>query len=264
MTLLRAASLALLLAVSCAGAGQRPDAARDASRKLYETAQKSIVTIRLVLKISMGSRDNETKSEAIGTVIDASGLTVVAATAIDPASMFRSAMQSRSSQFKLEVKVNEAALLMPDGTEIEADVVFKDEGLGLAFVRPREVPKELSVVPLQAARPAQVLDEVLLVGRYGRSANRAPWVDQTRVRAIVRGPHPFAICGEEASGAVGTIGYGTDGAPLGIFVGRASTDSEGSGPSRGAMVVLRPLSDLIDATAQAKAAKLPPAATNGN
>ena len=85
----------------------------------------------------MGSRDNETKHEAIGTVIDASGLTVVAATAIDPAAMFRASMQARNSQLKVDVKVNEAALLLPDGTELEADVVFKDENLGLAFVRPR-------------------------------------------------------------------------------------------------------------------------------
>jgi len=230
------------------------------ARSLYESAQKSIVTIRLVLKISMGSRDSEQKAEAIGTVIDASGLTVVAATAIDPAAAFRAAMQSRSSQFKVDVKVNEAAILMPDGTEVEADVVFKDDGLGLAFVRPREVPKEVSVVALKATRPAQVLDEVLLVGRYGRSASRTAWVDQTRVRAIVRGPHPFAICGEEAASAIGTIGYGLDGAPLGIFVGRAANDGEGGGSAPRAMVVLRPLSDLLEATEQAKAAKLPPAA----
>ena len=259
MISLRAAAALLILAASCAGAGHTASD-KPMARGLYESAQKSIVTVRLVLKISMGSRDNETKSEAIGTVIDPSGLTVVAATAIDPAAMFRSSMQSRSSQFKLEVKVNEAALLMPDGTEIEADVVFKDEGLGLAFVRPRETPKELAVVTLKASRPAQILDDVLLVGRYGRSANRAAWIDQTRVRAIVRGPHPFAICGDEATGAIGTIGYGLDGAPLGIFVGRAASDGEGGGASRSAMVVLRPLSDLIEAAEQAKAAKLPAAA----
>lgn len=252
---LRCIALLALLALPA-----RADDLKQVARNVFESAQKSVVTVRLVLKISMGSRDNEQKHEAIGTVVDASGLTVVASTAIDPTASFRAAMQARGAQVKVDAKVNEAALLLPDGTEVDGDVVFKDEGLGMAFVRPREVPKGVEPVSLKKAGAPQVLDDVVLVGRYGRAANRAPWVDVTRVRAVVRGPHPFAICGEESSAAIGTVAYGADGAPLGVFVGRTAADGESAmrGPAQG-MVILRPLADLIEAARQAKAAKVPPA-----
>jgi hypothetical protein len=254
------ARLSCIALLALAALPARADDLKQVARAVFDSAQKSVVTVRLVLKISMGSRDNEQKHEAIGTVVDPSGLTVVAATAIDPTASFRAAMHARGSQVKLDAKVNEAALLLPDGTEVDGDVVFKDEGLGLAFVRPREVPKGVEAVPLKKGRAAQVLDDVVLVGRYGRAASRAAWVDVSRVRAVVRGPHPFAICGDESSAAMGTIAYGADGAPLGIFVGRTAADGEGarSGPPQG-MVILRPLSDLIEASQQAKAAKVPAA-----
>jgi hypothetical protein len=229
--------LMLLLPALPAGAADL----KDTARSLFETAQKSVVTVRLVIKMNMGSRDQEQKLETIGTVVDASGLTVVSAAAIDPAAGLRAMMAARGGGGpKVESKINEAALLLPDGTEFEADVVLKDEALGLAFVRPREVPKGVAAIELKKARPAQILDEVVMVGRYGRAANRAAWVDLTRVRAVVHGPHPFAICSEESSAALGTIGYGADGSPLGVFVGRNGGDGE-SAMARARLVVLRPM-----------------------
>jgi hypothetical protein len=167
-----------------------------------------------------------------------------------------------AQDFKLDAKVTEAAIVTPDGTELEADVVFRDSNLGMAFLLPRDAAGKLDAVELKPARPLAVLEQLVLVGRYGRSANRVAWVDTTSVRAIVKGPRVFALCGEEASAtALGTIAYSADGAPAGVFVSHVQSDPDGGrsygGAARGGGVVLRPIDDLIEVVQEARKAKAP-------
>ena len=65
-------------------AGQRASAARD----LFAQAEKTVVTVRAVIKVTANGRDNENKVDITGTVIDPSGLTVVPASALLSPSRF--------------------------------------------------------------------------------------------------------------------------------------------------------------------------------
>src|SRR5205823_4386330 len=148
-----------------------------------------------VVKTSMGGRDREQKFEVIGTVIDGNtGLTVLPAAAADPGAILRMMSQGRpGAPERFESTVTETTLILPDGTEVESDMILKDPELDFAFVRPREPPKTpLDAVALKAGKglPAP-LDELILVGRYGRSVNRAAWVATTHVHAVVKGPRTF-------------------------------------------------------------------------
>ena len=257
MTLLLAASL-------CASAADLTPVAQG----IFARAQKTVVTVRLVLKMSIGGHDREQKVEVIGTVIDPSGLTVLTAAAADPGSFLRAMAQARGGADRFESTVTETTLILADGTELEADLILKDAELDFAFLRPREPPKGgIDAVALKPGRalPAP-LEELILVGRYGRAVNRTPWVAITQVRAVVRGPRTYAVCGAEAD-VTGTVAYAVDGTPAGIFVTRLNRETmEGSRsgipgvPSgHSGVVILRSIADLMEAAEQARKTKNPPA-----
>lgn len=264
-------SLLAFCAVAALAPSARADDARATARALFAKAQKTVVTVRLVLKMSMGGHDQEQKLEAVGTVIDPSGLTVVPTAVVDPGSIVRAMMHARpgGAEMKLDTTVTETTIILSDGTEVESDVILKDADLDLAFIRPRDQSKPLEAVTLKPGRALpQVLDEVILLGRYGRAASRAAWVEVSQVRAVVKGPRTFALCGGDAGGdALGTVAYGTDGTPVGVFVTHIGKDSgaEGSrgisgmmgGGHQGGSVILRSIDDVLEVADQARKMKNP-------
>jgi hypothetical protein len=230
----------------------------DAARAVFAKAQKSVVTVRLVVKLVAGGHDSEQKIETSATVIDPSGLTVIPAAAADPAAMMRTMMRSRpgSPEVKFESSVTEAMILLPDGTEIESDVVLKDADLDLAFLRPREGGRIFDAVLLKPGKGLPpVLDQIILVGRYGQDASRAAWSEIVRMRGIVKGPRTYGLVDSGGSDALGTVAYSADGTALGVFVTKTSG---GGGPEVRRMgggdehVILRPVDDVLEIAEQAR------------
>ena len=245
-------------AVLCAGAAALCGCASGSkARAIFAQAERTVITVRAVIKVTANGRDNENKVDIVGTVIDPSGLTVVPASALDPASAMRAVLRNRSGpEFKVESSVSETTLVLADGSELEADVLLKDEELDLAFLRPRQLDKPLAAAALAPPRSQpQLLDEVVVVGRYGRSVNRTPWLEVARVRALVKGPRPYLICSDASSEALGSIAYSTDGATLGLFVTHIGKDTDRAG--RPVTVVLRAVEDVIEVAEQAKKLKNP-------
>src|SRR5450432_683760 len=228
----------------------------DAARAVFAKAQKSVVTVRLVVKLVAGGHDSEQKIETSATVIDPSGLTVIPAAAADPAAMMRTMMRSRpgSPEVKFESSVTEAMILLPDGTEIESDVVLKDADLDLAFLRPREGGRIFDAVLLKPGKGLPpVLDQIILVGRYGQSASCAAWSEIVRMRGIVKGPRTYGLVDSGGGDALGTVAYTADGTAIGVFVTKASTGGEvrrmGGGDEH---VILRPVEDVLEIADQAR------------
>jgi hypothetical protein len=228
----------------------------NAARAVFAKAQKSVVTVRLVVKLVAGGRDSEQKIETSATVIDPSGLTVIPAAAADPAAMMRAAMRARpgSAEVKFESSVTEAMILLPDGTEIESDVVLKDADLDLAFLRPREGGRTFDAVQLKPGKGLPpVLEQVILVGRYGQSASRAAWSEIARMRGIVKGPRTYGLVDTGGGDALGTVAYSVDGTAIGVFVTKSSAGGEvrrmGGGDEH---VILRPVDDVLEIAEQAR------------
>jgi len=260
------ASAALAALLMGAPAGARADDIRTVARAVATKSAGAIVTVKLVVKIKMGGREQEQKLEATGTVIDASGLTMVSASAADPTSML-GALSRRGrgggggEMPRIESEVSETIILLEDGTEIEADVVLKDADLDVAFVRPREA-QTLAAVELKArGKGPAILEDVFVVSRLGRGDSRAIAVETGSVKAVVKGPRTYYVCTSEVSGSQGCLAYGADGAPLGIFVMKVNADA-GEGGGRGgrggmASIVMRPIDDILEIAKQAKDAKAP-------
>ena len=75
---------------------------------------------------------------------------------------------------KFESHITETIIVLDDGTEVLADVVLKDEDLDFAFIKPKEPSDKFVYVPLKAReRPIELLDEFFVIGRLGKSENRA-------------------------------------------------------------------------------------------
>lgn len=220
---------ALLLAVA-APAAAASDAAVEQARKLFQNQQESVVWVLAVMKIdaTAGTRTaptQEKKIEAIGTVIDASGLTVVSYSGINP-SLALKGKKVRTPDGMVELKVKaefkEVKIRLADGTEVPAKMVLTDTDLDLAFIRPdaesdEAKAAEFKPVKLDNAAKADVLDEVILLGRLNKSLDRRPMVRLGRVAAVIDKPRTFYRTTVALAGAPL---FAADGRPLGITVRR--------------------------------------------
>ena len=176
----------LVIALAVASSAVFADEAGVAGRGLLDKHKNAVVTIKLVIKQQMAmmgnSNDEELKTEVTGTVIDASGLTVVALSSTDPTSMMMDMMGSMGGSldgFKMESRVTDAKILTDDNKEIPAKVVLRDKDLDLAFIRPLE-PAEtpFQFIDLGDSAAPEILDELIAINRLGKVAG--PFVRRFR------------------------------------------------------------------------------------
>ena len=259
--------LALLATPASSG---RADELADKGREIFKQHQRAVVTVQVVMKTKysmggMGGQANESKQDLTGTVVDPSGLTVIALSATDPGSMLQnmmSGMSGEDTKFKLETELTDVKILLEDGTELPAEVVLRDKDLDLAFVRPKtKTPSPMASVNLGKSGSAQVLDQVITLNRLGQAAGRAYAVSVERINAVVQKPRLFYIPDSTmTSTTIGSPAFMPDGKILGVFVMR-SVSASGGGMSlfnlrpEGLTAIILPASDVLKAAQQAPEAK---------
>ena len=247
--------LAALLAAPFASAADGP--LKDKALALSASNKNSVLFLSAVVEIEFTAGDNpakkeERKLEMLGTVIGKDGLIVVPLSTLDAASTVDGRMvNTQNGPVKLSAKgtTKEVKILLPDGTEAEAKVAFKDTDLDLAFIRP-EKPGDVKLTAIDTANsaPMALLDDVIILGRLGKDLNRQPVAMTNEVIALVTKPRTFA---KLSTASLGMPVFNKDGKFLGIGINRFSPkgDSEqGPVPSN----VVLPAADLLEAAAQAK------------
>ncbi|NQX03125.1 trypsin-like peptidase domain-containing protein, partial [bacterium] len=199
------------------------------------------------------AKKEERKLEMIGTVIGKDGLIVTPLSTLDVASTIDGrVVNGPQGPVKLSAKgtTKEVKILMPDGTEIAAKVVFKDTDLDLAFIRP-EKPEAVKLTPVDTANsvPLEILQDVIVLGRLGKDLNREAVVMTHEVIAVVTKPRTF---GKISGQSLGMPAFNKDGKFLGIGINRFSPkgDSENQGPVPASVIL--PAADLMESAAQAK------------
>ncbi len=236
-----------------------------AVKKIYLQNKDSVIWVTGVAKVSIGARDSkmpmnipdqEEKFEALGTIIDASGMVVTSLSNIDPASRY-SGREMNGPQGRITIEataiLKEVKVVLADGTEIPFDVVLKDADLDLAFLRPKADAKEASgvvftAVNLNNAGSADVADEVVNLARADEILNRQPQVMRGEIMTVTNKPRKFFWV---TSCYPGTPTFTMDGKLLGIAVLR---DRKGDDNARPIPVVL-PAADVLEVAEQAKTAK---------
>ena len=263
----RLATTGLLAAVCVMGLAPLAisDEVSEKGPAILEKNKDAVVTVMLVLnqKMSMrggGSQDNESRSEATGTVINADGLTVISLSTIDASAMMDAMMGGPRGMdgFSMETDVISAKILLSDDTEVEAEVVLRDKDLDLAFVRPIEKPESpFAFIDLSDAGEPGILDQVITLNRLGRVARRVHSASVERIDAIVKRPRTFYIPGKDPTNTnMGSPAFTLDGQPIGIFLMRVIKASGGSslfggGSPDNMSVVLVPGADILDSASQA-------------
>lgn len=260
-----AVALAALLSFTTVSAVVCEEA--DEGRDILNRWQSSVVTVKLVTEDRMVAQGREVsktegKSEVTGTIIDPSGLVLVSLFSIDSSKIFErmSAMGGGAANYKMETQVTDVKIRLPDGEELPAKIILRDEDLDLAFIRPTEKPAEpMSAVDLSDKARPQLLDPIVVLNRMGKVANWAPAVLLDRVYAIVEKPRTFYVPTPNAmEGGLGSPVFTLDGKVVGIFVLRVAPSTGGGMGSMfagmsgmGLLPVILPSEDILDVAQQA-------------
>ena len=239
-------------------ANSRASELADKGRAIFNKSQHAVVTVQIVLKVTYSSAGQtsapqETKQEATGTVIDPSGLTVLALSACDPADMYQR-MSSEQSKYKIDTEVSDIKILLDDGTELPAEIVLRDKDLDLAYIRPKIKPASpMTSVDLSKSATAQVLDEVVTLNRLNSAASRAYAASIEHISAVVQKPRTFYIPDSTMSATtMGSPAFLLNGNVLGIFVMRAVSPSGGRANLTS---IILPAEDILKGAKQAPEAK---------
>jgi S1-C subfamily serine protease len=202
---------------------------RAAAREIVKRWQAAIVNVRVVLKmrISVGGREMQSMDESVetvGTVIDPSGLTVLSLGSLNPGSMMNRIMGSGGSQDRMEIgsEPSDVKLRLPDGRELSARIVLRDEDLDLAFLRPTVKPaKPLVAINLSdEGRPA-LLDPVVILSRLGRVGGWTPSASLQTIGAIIEKPRTFYVIETGGTGGMGTPAFTASGKVVGLLTMRS-------------------------------------------
>lgn len=253
------AALALLLAV--AAVPGRADELAEKGRDIFKKHQHAVVTVQVVLKISYSGagRSSENRQDLTGTVVDPSGLTVLALSACDPSDMYQRMMSEEATKNKLDIEVTDIKILLDDGTEIPSEIVLRDKDLDLAFIRPKTKPASpMAAVDLTKSALAQVLDQVITLNRLNSAAGRAYAASVERINAVIQKPRTFYIPDSSMTATtMGSPAFALDGNIVGVFVMRAiSSKSGGSRNLKDNMTsIILPAEDVLKGARQAPEAK---------
>jgi hypothetical protein len=252
LTLLPTCLLALSLASGLAGEFA------EKGREVLARNEHAVLTLQVVMKISgPGGRSSESRQEITGTVVDPSGLIVVALSACDPAEMYRRI----SDDYKIDVEVSDIKILLDDGSEVPGEIVLRDKDFDLAFVRPKVKPAtRMAAVDLTRSGTAQVLDDVITLTRLNKAASRAYAASVEHIAAVIQKPRTFYVPDSSMSTtALGSPAFLPDGRILGIFVMRAINAAGSDSPNyrQNMTSIILPAGDVLQAAKQAPEPKSP-------
>lgn len=251
--------LALALLLPGVAAPGRADEVAVKGREIFTKHQHAVVTVQVVLKISGAGRSSESRQDLTGTVLDPSGLTVLALSACDPSEMYQRMMSEAASTYKLDIEVTDIKMLLDDGTEIPSEIVLRDKDLDLAFIRPKTKPSgPLPAIDLSKPAPAQILDQVITLNRLNSAAGRAYAASVERITAVIQKPRTFYIPDSTMTATtLGSPAFTLDGNVIGVFVMRAiGAQGGGSRNYRDTMTtIILPAEDILKAARQAPEAK---------
>jgi len=246
----------LIVAACFIATGQAQGGITEKAISIQKEKQDAVIWVEGVLKLQISSQgqtqNREQKVETLGTVIGASGLTVVPSSALNPTGMLTQMM--RGSGMSMDGQLSDVKLRMADGSEVEADVVLKDDDLDIAFLSPSTsegLPK-FAYVDISKDVAPELLDQIVMIGRMPKFMNREPSVQLGRIISIVDKPRTF-YCIDNLS-SMGIPAYSQDGELIGISVLKKPRKLDFSaGQNAGMTPVILPAEDIRDIASQALA-----------
>ena len=242
-----AAAMAIAGSATFAQTPEERAGARDLITKQGNAALVVLGTGKIRINQGGSERTQDSRIQALVTIIDSSGLGVMSLTSLDPGEIL-SAQASRGRGAGPAVTVStEAADLryrLPDGKELPVRVVLRDKDLDLAFLRPVDKPAApMAAIDLTTARPSTV-DAVVELRRLPESMGWQPTALFHTVQAVVEKPRTFFLL---TGGAVGSAVFDTRGRFVGIIL-RLRNEADAAA----ALQIVLPASDIREVAKQAE------------
>ena len=252
----------ILLAVGLFAIAAAPAPADDAAcvakaREVLAKHADAVVRVTATLQqdmagfgVQLGGMGGEQKGTAVGTVVDPSGIVVLATAELNPtAAMMADGLEvnvdGEQKKIKLKTKISQPVIHLADGTEVPARIAIEDADTGLTYV----VPEKKAVKPFASLPPGpeagpRVLDDVILLSRLAKHSGEEPSVILTRISAVVTKPRRgYAVGG--ANGAA----FDRDGRFFGVATLRTEPTA-GIGGSFMPLVI--PAADIAQVAAQVR------------
>lgn len=227
------------------------DAQGDMIRGLLAKHESGLVTLRLIVKASMGGEEAQSEIEADGLLMNASGLVVTTNMAIDPSAAYSDAMGDAGRS--ISSKVVSLKILMNGGIEIPAKVVLRDKNRNLAFIRPIRKPA-MTLRPFNFAEggPARTGDVVYILGRMGKAGNRSAEAKLNRITSTITRPRRVYVLDPYTYIYSGHAVFNERGQLLGLLLPRISRGGRTtSRVSDSFLSIVIPASDINEAAQQA-------------
>lgn len=264
-------TVSILLAATTSALARDENTAKTA-QQVFDKYNRAVVHVSGVAKISVAGSmasiaggDKEQKVQAVGTVIDPSGLTVTSLSRIDPASALGNVNVNVGGQMRtlsLSSTFSNLKIRLADGTELPATFILKDADLDLAFIAPDTKPDKETLEKFAATDLADaegegnLLDEIIILGRQGKTLNYVPTVAIGSISGIVAKPRKFYL----GAARPGTPVFAANGKLLGIALtkgggtrGTVSGNTMSFSAGAGAAVVVLPAADVEEVAEQARA-----------
>ncbi len=225
------------LAAMMAGAGQIARADDEASQlaSLINKVSPAVVTLKIVLKSSAGQgRDQESRMEMQGIVVDKSGLVMVTNTPFNPGRYM--SVMGRGGGGGNEMKSTPTdikVLFAQEDKEYSAFIAATDTKLDLAFIKIEGLgDKQITAVDFSGTASAGIGDRVISVSRLEKGFDYAPFFSSSRISGAIDKPRKAYMI----EGGIGDFGlpvYSPTGAVLGVITtvdaGVSNDSSEGIG-----------------------------------
>ncbi len=259
----------LLVALLCGAVPVQGQDQRAAMREVAKKWQGAIVNVRVSLKVrmSMGGREVQSMDdivEAVATVIDPSGLTVMSLSSLDPGAMMSriiGASAQGDQKMSIVSEPSDVRIRLADGKELPATIVLRDKDLDLAFIRPTVKPAgPLTAVNLADAASPTVLEDLVVLGRLGRVGGWVPSASLYSVAATIERPRRFFVLNGQA--VTGTPAFLPNGKIVGLLTirqidpGRMSMfGMMGGTEGAGVIAVVLPAADVLEIANQANEGK---------
>jgi len=238
--------MALCLTVAAVPARAQTSEDRTTARNLISKKGDAVILVLATLKtrMSVNGRENARDSpvQANATVLDGSGLAVMALSVFEPSEAMIRGMAGPGQQLDLKTETTELRMRLADGREVGARIVLRDADLDLAFLRPLEpLGAPIGAVDGPAGNP-EIMDLIISLRRTDESTGFRVLGTFGYVQMTVDKPRMYQFV---STGALGAPMFDTAGRFVGVMVrvGGARTNPQAA---------LLPAEDIREIAKQAK------------
>lgn len=195
-----------------------------AYRRLLKEKSPAVVTVKFVLKVSMGGMmggmgDQESENEISGVLIDPKGLVLCSNTQLGGFTAMVSRMMGRFGG-EMSATPTDLKVLVGDDTEgKEAELVARDTELDLAWVRIKEPgDSPLAHISLSGGAKGEIGQRLFALKRMGKYFGRSTVVVSGAIGGTTSKPRELYVPADMLTGALGLPVFNAEGTIVGVVV----------------------------------------------